>query len=103
MTKPQHFKINSNLVRDSLTRAVEISDRIQESEKILVDMLYEIDKQKFYVRFGYKSLMGFCNHGLRLTKTQSQRVVTNVRRHIPNIQRNEPTSNIGTEKDFRYY
>ena len=88
MTRPKHFNINSKIVRDSLLRATELSDKILNNEKKLVIMLYNIDQQRFYVRFGYKSLMGFCCHGLKLSKTQSQRIVTTVRRY-------EPTSNIG--------
>ena len=84
-------------------RVVDLSDKILENEKVLVEMLYEIDLQKFYVLFGYKSLMGFCIQGFRLTKTQSQRVVTNVRRHIPNIQRTEPMANIEKENVIKYY
>ncbi len=103
MTKIKNFKTNQNLVRDSLMRVVDLSDRILENEKVLVEMLYEIDQQKFYVLFGYKSLMGFCTQGLRLTKTQSQRVVTNVRHHIPKIQRAEPMANIEIENVIKYY
>lgn len=90
MTRPRHFKTDSKYVRDSLLRAVESADLIHENEKKLIDLLCEIDQQRFYVRFGYKSLMGFCNSGLKFTKTQSQRIVTIVRR-------SEPTSKLRTE------
>lgn len=95
-------ELNSNIpkvVRDSLLRAVELSDSILEREKLLIEMLTEIDQRKFYVKFGFKSLMGFCNHGLGLTKTQSQRIVTCVRRSpireakvvAPPVYYNKPT------------
>ena len=99
MTKIKNFKLNENVVRDSLMRVVELSDKILANEQILMEMLYEIDQHKYYVRFGYRSLMGFCNHGLRLTKTQSLRVVTNVRRSTPKTQRSDPAANIGKKKE----
>lgn len=85
MTKTLHFYTHPKIVRDSLLHATEAADQIQEIEKKLVILLYEIDQKRFYVRFGYKSLMGFCMQGLNFTKTQSQRIVTNVRRYETHI------------------
>ena len=79
MTRVKHFSTHPKIVRDNLLAATELADQIQEIEKKLVKTLYDIDCQRFYVRFGYKSLMGFCNHGLKFSKTQSQRIVTRVR------------------------
>lgn len=81
MTKSIHFYTHPKTVRDSLLHAIEAADQIQEIERNLIILLYEIDQKRFYVRFGYKSLMGFCNQGLKFSKTQSQRIVTNVRRY----------------------
>ncbi|MEK6628182.1 MAG: hypothetical protein AABY53_06115 [Bdellovibrionota bacterium] len=94
MTKPRHFYTHPKVVRDSLLRATEASDQIQELEKKLVLLLYEIDQKRFYVRFGYKSLKGFCIQGLKFSETQSQRIVTNVRRYI------SKTENIHNEIDI---
>lgn len=85
-----HFRIHPKLVRDSLLEAEKLADIIHENEKEFIKKLRIIDTNRYYVRFGYKSLMGFCNKGLNFSKTQSQRLVTQVRR-------NEPTSNIETK------
>ena len=82
MTLPKHHKIRNHLDRDSLNRAVEVADKMQEYEKLLIEMLYEIDRNRYYVLYGFNSLMGFCNRALNLSRTQSQRIVTSVRRQI---------------------
>lgn len=97
MTKPKFKQFKANIDRDSLNRAVDVADRMQEYEKLLIEMLYEIDRNRYYVRYGFNSLLGFCNRALNLSRTQSQRIVTSVRRHVGNPQRAEPTSNIGIE------
>ncbi len=83
MTKHKLFKLNPKLVRDTLNKAVEVADSIHKQELELVRLLGEIDQNRFFIRYGYKSLMGFCNHGLNFTETQSQRIVTRVRRSDP--------------------
>lgn len=80
MTRQKNFYIHPKIVRDSLLQATELADHIHLSEAELIKRLSEIDQKRFYVRFGYKSLMGFCQHGLKFSKMQSQRIVTNVRR-----------------------
>ena len=97
MTKSKDRKFKANIDRDSLNRAVEVADRMQEYEKMLIEMLYEIDLHRYYVRYGFNSLLGFCNRALNLSRTQSQRIVTSVRRHVGNNQRTEPTVNSGIE------
>ena len=92
MTQRMHFKTSGKIVRDSLLEVVALADDIFIKEEALVKALKNIDEQRFYVRFGYKSLMGFCNHGLKFSRTQSQRIATKVRRH-------EPTVNIGKKDD----
>ena len=93
MTKPKFKQFKANIDRDSLNRAVDVADRMQEYEKLLIEMLYEIDRNRYYVRYGFNSLLGFCNRALNLSRTQSQRIVTSVRRHVGNSQRAEPTAN----------
>ncbi len=90
MTREKHFRISAGIVRGALNEAVDRADLIHDQENGLIKLLHEIDQKRFYVRYGFKSLMGFCNHGLRFSKTQSQRLVTRVRRY-------EPASNIGRE------
>ncbi len=88
MTQRKHFKISSHLVRYNLDSAVRLADEILAKEIELISFLEIIDQERFYVRYGYKSLQGFCTHGLRLTKTQSLRLINAIRR-------TEPTVNIG--------
>lgn len=78
--KHRLYHQNAKTVRDTLNVAAEKSDKIHQLEKELIELLKEIDEQRFYVRYGYKSLMGFCNFGLRFSRTQSYRIVTEVRR-----------------------
>jgi hypothetical protein len=88
MSCEKFAKFDFKIARDTVLDAIEKSDHILYLESDLVQRLYHIDQKRFYVWFGYKSLQGFCIHALRLTRTQSQRVVTLVRRY-------EPTVNIG--------
>lgn len=92
MTKEKNHRVHPKIIRDSVILAVETADQIHECEKRLVEILNEIDRNRYYVRFGFKSLSGFCIQGLKLSKTQCQRIVTLVRRY-------EPTTNIGIRDD----
>ncbi len=67
-------------IRRVINDAFEKADLILDSEKELVKVLREIDAHRYFVYVGFKSLMGFCNHSLRLSRTQSLRIVTMVRR-----------------------
>lgn len=91
MTKPKFFYDDIKNVRDRLWDAIDLADELAEREQELIRRLVAIDQNKFYVRLGYKSLMGFCTFGLGFSKIQSQRIVTQVRRL-------EPTANIGIEE-----
>lgn len=75
------YKQEPKIVRDALNEAIEKSDRLHDYEKELILLLKEIDQNRFYVRYGYKSLRGFCNFGLKFSRTQSQRIVIEVRRY----------------------
>lgn len=90
-----HFKLSSKTVRDSLDRAVQLADEIQAKEAELIISLAEIDDERFYVRYGYKSLLGFCKDGLRFTRTQSMRLAIAARRA-------EPRGNIGRKEQKPY-
>ena len=78
------------IIRNNLNDAVNLATKIHENERSLIEMLHTIDQRRFYIRFGYKSLTGFCRFGLRFSKTQAQRIVTQVRRF-------EPTDNLMDE------
>jgi hypothetical protein len=80
MTRHRNFKVDAKIVRDSLQEAIDLSKEIHHKEAALVSMLKEIDKKRYYVRFGYKSLKSFCIKDLNFSMTQAQRIVTKVRR-----------------------
>lgn len=79
----KHFYLNQKYIRDRLNLAVDIADEIHAKERELIRVLHEIDQERFYIRYGLKSLSGFCLTGLKFSKTQTQRIVTQVRRYIP--------------------
>ncbi len=80
MTYPELSKKDPKIVRDTLREAVTTIKQLPQMEAQLISQLSEIDKQKFYIHFGYKSLKGFCIHSLKIPRTQAQRIVTAVRR-----------------------
>lgn len=88
MTRHKLFLYDGIVVRNKLNEAIDLAAEIREKEQNLIHKLYFIDLQKFYLRYGYKSLSGFCKKDLKFSKTQTQRIVTQVRRCIP-------TANIG--------
>ena len=90
MTKEKLRSENSKTVQEMLNAAVAKADKIHSAESELISMLSEIDKKRFYICSGYKSLRGFCIYVLRFTEIQSQRLVCAVRR-------SEPTPKIGTK------
>lgn len=81
------FYKDAKIIRDQLNEAVTLAQIIHQNEKDLIQMLQEIDREKFYVRYGFKSLSGFCRFGLEFSKTQTQRIASQVRR-------SQPTDNI---------
>jgi hypothetical protein len=95
MSREKLHKFPGRLVRDSLNNAMDLADEIHEKENKLIQILFKIDNYKFYLRAGYKSLTSFCNKSLRFTETQTQRIVTQVRRSMPtpNIEQKEDSQN----------
>jgi hypothetical protein len=83
MGRHKLFYKDSKTVRDSLNLAIEMAHVIHQNEKDLVEQLHRIDRERFYVRYGYKSLTGFCRESCGFSKTQAQRIVTRVRRFVP--------------------
>jgi hypothetical protein len=86
MSRHRLYHYHPKIVRDTLNTAKNISEEILILEEKLIEYLIEIDEKRFFVRYGYKSLMGFCNHGLKFSRTQSQRLVTQVRRARPTVK-----------------
>ncbi len=83
------FYQDAKTIRDQLNAAMDLSRNILLQEQRLIQILIDIDQNKFYVRYGFKSLMGFCKSGLKLSKTQAQRIATQVRRQQNSLP-NEP-------------
>jgi hypothetical protein len=75
-----------------LREAIRIANTIHVLEYELVRELHEIDKSRFYIWQGYKSLRGYCNRCLRFSLTQSQRLTMSARRY-------GTTSNIAQTRD----
>lgn len=63
------FYEDAKEVRDNLNFASDIAEEIHRLEEKLIRELYSIDQRRFYVRYGYNSLSGFCRFGLKFTKT----------------------------------
>lgn len=81
MTRHRLFYEEPKLVRESLRRARDTAKQIHLFEQDLIRQLFKIDKKRFYVRLGYNSLRSYCERNLGFTRTQSQRIVTAVRRN----------------------
>lgn len=85
MTRHKLYNYHPKNVRDTLNLAIEISDQIRETEQELIFLLREIDQKRLYIRYGNKSLLGFCKGPLRFSRVQAQRIATLVRK-VPHDQ-----------------
>ena len=83
MGRHKLFLYDGIIVRNRLNEAIDLASEIHEKEQTLIRKLQHIDQRKFYLRYGYKSLSGFCIKDLKFSKTQTQRIVAQVRRYIP--------------------
>jgi hypothetical protein len=80
MTRHKLYNISPKHVRDTLNSAVALSDEIAKKESELISMLIQIDQNRLFLRYGFRSLRPFCVKALRISRTQAQRIVTEVRR-----------------------
>ncbi len=80
MTRTQYYGKDPHIFREAFWKIASCADEMSEREDQLVKLLAKFDERRFYVYFGYKSLSGFCAQALKLSRTQSQRIVTRVRR-----------------------
>jgi hypothetical protein len=92
---------NKRPIRKAIHEAFEKADRLHEMEQDLIKTLKTIDSQRYFVWAGYKSLMGFCDHALRFSRTQSYRIVTLVRRSPENTDSQTVTSEIALRDDCK--
>jgi len=88
MTRPFGYYLDPKYVRDTLRRANSAADNLRSYEAALLSIIREIDINRLFVRYGYKSLRTYIIRDLKLTRTQAQRLVTLARR-------NSTTVNIG--------
>lgn len=80
MTRHSLYKHEAKEVRETLNRAIEIAETARHLHCDLIQVLREIDQKRFYVRYGYRSLSGFCRRALRLSRLHAQSLVIEVRR-----------------------
>lgn len=80
MTRHRLYHEEPKHVRDTLNHAFKVVQKVHQAENELIQLLFEIDQKRFYVRYGYNSLMGFCVNGLKFTRIQGRRIATLVRR-----------------------
>ena len=85
MGRHKLFYQDAKTVRDRLNTVIEMAADIHQRENSLIKLLCPIDQKKLYVRYGFNSLTGFCRYGLQFSKTQTQRIVTQVRRDEPTV------------------
>jgi hypothetical protein len=79
MTRSTLYHVDPKKVRDSLNHARAVADQIHYLEAELINALMQTDQDRYFVRYGFNSLRGFCVQGLRFSKTQGQRLVKEVR------------------------
>lgn len=80
MTRNKLYDLAPKYVRDTLNSAVDLSEEISKKEHELILLLVQIDQSRLFLRYGFRSLRPFCIKALRISRTQSQRIVTEVRR-----------------------
>ncbi len=80
MTRHKLYQTHPKFVRDTLNSAVEKSDELLAKERELISLLTLIDQNRFYLRYGFRSLRPFCVKALKFSRIQAQRIVTEVRR-----------------------
>lgn len=80
MTRHKLYHISPNYARETLNSAVTISDELAIKEKELISLLARIDKDRLFLRYGFRSLRPFCVKALRMSRIQAQRIVTESRR-----------------------
>ncbi len=81
MSKHEFHGFDPGLLREELRKIRVAAAKHHRAEKNLVRHLYLADVNRLYVWLGYKSLTGYCVHALQISRTQTQRLVTRVRRH----------------------
>ncbi len=86
MSRRIFYHSEPRYIRKILNNARESADQMKLAEQKLVEVLREVDNNRFYVWLGFKSLQGYCVHFLKLGRTRSQRIVTRVRRLDPTVK-----------------
>lgn len=100
MSKEKIHKLDPGFVRNTLNEAVEKTEKLLENERLLIDILAIIDQSRLIARYGFKSLFGFCNQGLKLTRTQTQRLTIKVRQNQTLHSKMITHHAVGNDQDF---
>lgn len=98
MTRHLLYKHHPKYVRDTLNSAVEKSDKLLAKEKELISLLIQIDQSRLYLRYEFRSLRPFCVKALKFSRTQAQRIVTEVRRTQTTFDSGKKSKNKNTEQ-----
>lgn len=60
MSRHRLYNFEPKYVRDKLKKSFLIAEQIHKLENELVIALSEIDRNRFFVRLGFRSLRGYC-------------------------------------------
>ncbi len=96
MTRPLFFAENKRPFRELLYETQRVAAEMLALEVQLIELLKKIDQRLWYKFYGFNSLTRFCTFSLKLSRTQTQRIVTRVRRTAPPAQ--EPSDSEMTHR-----
>lgn len=85
MSRKTFHGYDPGLLRELLKDVSGAAQMYREAEENLVKKLYFADHNRLYLWLGYKSLSGYCVQALKLGRTQTQRLITLVRRIEPTV------------------
>ena len=76
-----HYHLDPRYLRDTLRKATRLAENVHRAETELAELLREIDLDRIFVRYGHRSLRGYCIGDLNFTKAQAQRLTVMARQH----------------------
>ena len=97
MSKEKLSQYQPQFVRDTLNSSIDLMTEFVTAEIRLIQYLALIDQNRFFIRYGYKSIRGYCMGALKLTKTQSQIIIIKIRRFQTNSDNHCKNSKISNE------
>lgn len=81
MARPRLFYEDLRFVRKCLRESRETAKKIHDLEFDLIVRLEYIDRRRYFVKMGFKSLRSYCERSLRFTRRQSQSLESAVREY----------------------